>query len=195
MFYLWLVTWFLLELIPHLTRLAFWHIYYQTIQRFRISWESALKKVLMKVTYIVKTWYKLKFRIADLGNPKEIDQSTLKHFRYGKLVLKETLRLYPISVGIGRVLQSDEIIGGYMVRTLTWLQRYESHQCFQHLSFFRRVYSRSSWITTWLYRRIILLKIRPLQWSQNITNQSMIQKHKKSICQNVSQRESISVLK
>ncbi|XP_051158005.1 cytochrome P450 302a1, mitochondrial isoform X2 [Leptopilina boulardi] len=39
----------------------------------------------------------------------------LKHANYTKAVLKETLRLNPISVGVGRILQTDVVLDGYQV--------------------------------------------------------------------------------
>lgn len=34
---------------------------------------------------------------------------------YTRAVLKETLRMNPISVGIGRILNKDMVLGGYQV--------------------------------------------------------------------------------
>ncbi|XP_011703947.1 PREDICTED: cytochrome P450 302a1, mitochondrial, partial [Wasmannia auropunctata] len=44
-----------------------------------------------------------------------ITAETLKNATYTKAVIKETLRLNPISVGIGRILQTDVILSGYRV--------------------------------------------------------------------------------
>lgn len=44
-----------------------------------------------------------------------ITAETLKNATYTKAVIKETLRLNPISVGIGRILQTDVILNGYRV--------------------------------------------------------------------------------
>jgi ecdysteroid 22-hydroxylase len=40
---------------------------------------------------------------------------TLARASYTKAVLKETLRLNPVSVGVGRVLQHDTVFSGYLV--------------------------------------------------------------------------------
>ena len=39
----------------------------------------------------------------------------MKNYSYGKLVLKEVLRLHPVSVGISRLLQRDCVFSGYHV--------------------------------------------------------------------------------
>lgn len=44
-----------------------------------------------------------------------ITGDTLKQANYAKAVLKETLRLNPISVGVGRILQTDVVLNGYQV--------------------------------------------------------------------------------
>ena len=45
----------------------------------------------------------------------EITTEMLKKATYTKAVLKETFRLNPISVGIGRILQCDTVLSGYQV--------------------------------------------------------------------------------
>ena len=45
-----------------------------------------------------------------------ITAETLREAVYTKAVIKETFRLNPISVGIGRILQTDVVLGGYLVR-------------------------------------------------------------------------------
>lgn len=45
----------------------------------------------------------------------DIDTEKLNQARYTKAVLKESLRLNPISVGIGRILTNDKIFSGYLV--------------------------------------------------------------------------------
>ena len=50
--------------------------------------------------------------------PEESDLITpdiLKEAVYTKAVLKETFRLFPLSVGVGRILQDDIILSGYVV--------------------------------------------------------------------------------
>jgi ecdysteroid 22-hydroxylase len=44
-----------------------------------------------------------------------ITAETLKNATYTKAVIKETFRLNPISVGIGRILQTDVVLSGYGV--------------------------------------------------------------------------------
>ena len=45
-----------------------------------------------------------------------ITVETLKEATYTKAVIKETFRLNPISIGVGRILQVDLILNGYHVR-------------------------------------------------------------------------------
>lgn len=45
----------------------------------------------------------------------DITCDILKQANYAKLVLKETLRLNPISVGVGRILQTDVVLNGYKI--------------------------------------------------------------------------------
>lgn len=53
---------------------------------------------------------------ALLTNPTSpITAETLRNAIYTKVVIKETLRLNPISVGIGRILQTDVVLSGYRV--------------------------------------------------------------------------------
>lgn len=44
-----------------------------------------------------------------------VTEEVLQEAQYAKAVLKESLRLRPISVGIGRVLQNDAEFSGYLV--------------------------------------------------------------------------------
>lgn len=44
-----------------------------------------------------------------------ITAETLRNATYTKAVIKETLRMNPISVGIGRILQNDVILSGYLI--------------------------------------------------------------------------------
>lgn len=44
-----------------------------------------------------------------------VTEEVLQEAQYAKAVLKESLRLRPISVGIGRVLQNDAEFSGYHV--------------------------------------------------------------------------------
>lgn len=45
----------------------------------------------------------------------KVTKEVLQEAVYAKAVLKETLRLRPISVGTGRVLQNEAEFSGYMV--------------------------------------------------------------------------------
>ncbi|CAH1117643.1 unnamed protein product [Phaedon cochleariae] len=49
------------------------------------------------------------------NNDSPVTEDVLKEAVYAKAVLKESLRLRPISVGIGRVLQNDATFSGYTV--------------------------------------------------------------------------------
>ncbi|XP_066583549.1 cytochrome P450 302a1, mitochondrial [Prorops nasuta] len=51
--------------------------------------------------------------LPNVGDP--ITGETLKQASYTKAVLKETFRLNPISVGVGRILQTDVVLSGYNV--------------------------------------------------------------------------------
>ena len=44
----------------------------------------------------------------------QIDQATYRS-TYCRAVLKETLRLNPISIGVGRILNRDHVLGGYQI--------------------------------------------------------------------------------
>ena len=58
------------------------------------------------------------FSFSDIGPWTEgsiVDQAILNKFSYGKVVLKESLRLFPVSVGVGRVLPVDAVFSGYLV--------------------------------------------------------------------------------
>lgn len=51
-----------------------------------------------------------------LPNPySSVTKEVLNQAQYAKAVLKESLRLRPVSVGIGRVLQKDAEFSGYSV--------------------------------------------------------------------------------
>ncbi|XP_043528320.1 cytochrome P450 302a1, mitochondrial [Frieseomelitta varia] len=50
-----------------------------------------------------------------LTNHEPITADVLRSASYTKAVIKESLRLNPISVGIGRILQTDTILNGYQV--------------------------------------------------------------------------------
>lgn len=45
----------------------------------------------------------------------KIDDDVLNKATYTKAVIKETFRMNPISVGVGRILQNDAILSGYQV--------------------------------------------------------------------------------
>lgn len=51
--------------------------------------------------------------LTDSTSP--ITAETLRNAIYTKAVIKETFRLNPISVGIGRILQTDVVLSGYRV--------------------------------------------------------------------------------
>lgn len=58
------------------------------------------------------------FFSSDLGlksNSVCVDSTILKKFSYGKVVLKESLRMFPVSVGVGRVLPIDSVFSGFHV--------------------------------------------------------------------------------
>ena len=44
-----------------------------------------------------------------------ITEETLKSFKLGKAIIKESLRLHPISVGVGRNLEKDANFSGYHI--------------------------------------------------------------------------------
>lgn len=44
-----------------------------------------------------------------------IETNILHKAYYAKAVLKETFRLNPVSIGIGRILQTDIVLSGYHV--------------------------------------------------------------------------------
>lgn len=60
---------------------------------------------------------KLRSEAIDLlkDDTSPITAETLKNATYTKAVLKETFRMNPISVGIGRILQTDVVLSGYRV--------------------------------------------------------------------------------
>lgn len=45
-----------------------------------------------------------------------ITADTLKQASYTKAVIKETFRMNPAAIGIGRLLQVDVVLNGYLVR-------------------------------------------------------------------------------
>jgi hypothetical protein len=45
----------------------------------------------------------------------QLDQNALKKFSFAKVVLKESLRMFPVSVGVGRVLPDQAVFSGYQV--------------------------------------------------------------------------------
>ena len=45
----------------------------------------------------------------------ELDWQLLSQFTYLKAVIKESLRLNPISIGVGRILPQDDVFSGYIV--------------------------------------------------------------------------------
>ncbi|KAG7210918.1 hypothetical protein KM043_016295 [Ampulex compressa] len=51
--------------------------------------------------------------LPDRNQP--ITTATLRNATYTKAVIKETFRMNPISVGLGRILQTDVVLGGYHV--------------------------------------------------------------------------------
>lgn len=51
-----------------------------------------------------------------LPDPNQpVTAEVLRNASYTKAVIKESLRLNPISVGVGRILQTDVIVGGYQI--------------------------------------------------------------------------------
>jgi cytochrome P450 len=44
-----------------------------------------------------------------------VDEVSLKDFKLGKAIIKESLRMHPISVGIGRTLALDANFSGYHI--------------------------------------------------------------------------------
>ena len=52
-------------------------------------------------------------RYHDIQRPdNELNEKALKSFKLGKAIIKESLRLHPISVGVGRNLGEDAIFSG-----------------------------------------------------------------------------------
>ncbi|XP_034943808.1 cytochrome P450 302a1, mitochondrial [Chelonus insularis] len=51
--------------------------------------------------------------LPDQNDP--ITSATLRHATYVKAVIKETFRLNPISVGVGRILKDDLVLNGYHI--------------------------------------------------------------------------------
>lgn len=51
--------------------------------------------------------------LTDHSQPITADM--LRNASYTKAVIKESLRLNPISIGIGRILQNDIVLNGYQV--------------------------------------------------------------------------------
>jgi hypothetical protein len=56
-----------------------------------------------------------KCAFSDLGSTAVVDSGALKRFTYGKSILKESLRMFPVSVGVGRVLPVEAVFSGYRV--------------------------------------------------------------------------------
>ena len=67
--------------------------------------------VIKNFIFFTKTFLDLNF---DPASP-DVSQNVLKQFSYGKLVLKESLRMFPVSVGVGRVLPVDVVFSGFRV--------------------------------------------------------------------------------
>ena len=65
-----------------------------------------------------------KLRGNCLRNPPD-----LKHFSFGKQVLQESLRLNPISIGVGRLAPDDIVISGYHVPKGTFLVSQNQVSC------------------------------------------------------------------
>ncbi|XP_015180048.1 PREDICTED: cytochrome P450 302a1, mitochondrial-like isoform X2 [Polistes dominula] len=62
---------------------------------------------------------------------QDITVNVLRNAEYAKAVIKETFRLNPVSVGIGRVLQTDIVLNGYCVPkgTIVVTQNQVTCQC------------------------------------------------------------------
>ena len=88
----------------------------------------------IKTKLFFQTTYSTAYALYHLGNNVEVQEKlhqeaslllpnkndiitaeVLENAKYVKAVLKETLRLNPISVGIGRILQTDVVLSGYNV--------------------------------------------------------------------------------
>ena len=53
---------------------------------------------------------------SDFGTKKfQVDQNALNKSSFAKVVLKESLRMFPVSVGVGRVLPDHAVFSGYHV--------------------------------------------------------------------------------
>ena len=58
----------------------------------------------------------LRLFFSDFGTEKlQVDQNALNKFSFAKVVLKESLRMFPVSVGVGRVLPDHVVFSGYHV--------------------------------------------------------------------------------
>lgn len=66
---------------------------------------------------------------------KAITADILRRASYAKAVLKETFRLNPVSIGVGRVLQTDVILNGYTVPKGTVVVTQNQVTCRRHQYF------------------------------------------------------------
>ena len=58
----------------------------------------------------------LRLFFSDFGTEKlQVDQNALNRSSFAKVVLKESLRMFPVSVGVGRVLPDHVVFSGYHV--------------------------------------------------------------------------------
>ena len=58
----------------------------------------------------------LRLFFSDFGTEKlQVDQNALNRSSFAKVVLKESLRMFPVSVGVGRVLPDHAGFSGYHV--------------------------------------------------------------------------------
>lgn len=53
--------------------------------------------------------------LPDYDNDEITIDHMTKHLNYSRAVLKETFRMNPVSVGVGRTTNTDLILGGYNV--------------------------------------------------------------------------------
>lgn len=59
--------------------------------------------------------YEESLKVLPHANDMISASSVNSEMSYTRAVLKETLRMNPISVGVGRILNKDMILGGYHV--------------------------------------------------------------------------------